>query len=484
MPNNTFRSATMHGTVLLYFLFVLFAPPALALAAPRPDAIDFEPLSWNLRMPQHFTLDNGLQAYFHSDTELPLVDITMMVSVGRSIEPVTKAGLMELFALTLETSGPGGMTPEEFDAKLDELASEMDVDCGPYTTTLHLSVLKEDLPQGLSLLADIIKNPGFDSKRYEISYQQLQERVRRRADIPGAIAEQLMLDSLYPDHPLGKKPTLKSLSNIDIADVKEVYQQYFGAGNLYVAISGDVSGEDVEELIRDNFSSWKKDASIAGVVGLSEKAKTKFGPVLLVQRPLSQTTVRLVERGITKDNPDMYAVQVMNYILGGGGFNSRLMREIRSNRGLAYSVFSHFSIGRRLQGAFIAGCETQSATVKDVLKLFNSIIGDMCSTGVTAEELSLAKKSLVNSFVFRFENTHGLVIQAMRNDFFEYPPDYLQKYCQRINAVTAADVKRVANKYLHPEAQTIILVGDLDAKDLTTWAGRREIKLVDVNSML
>ena len=196
---------------------------------------------------------------------------------------------------------------------------------------------------------------------------------------------------------------------------------------------------------------------------------------------MSQTTIRIGDVGLTKDNPDQYAVRVMNFILGGGGFNSRLMQEVRSNRGLAYSVYSYFQIGRRLPGPFIAGTETRNASVPQVLGLMRNIMDHLRDNPVSEEELRIARESLVNSFVFGFDDSHAVVSQQMRLDFFGYPDDYLQGYRARIAAVTAADVQRVAKRYLHPERQQIVLVGDAEVfvEDLQSFGLHIEMVSVD-----
>ena len=180
---------------------------------------------------------------------------------------------------------------------------------------------------------------------------------------------------------------------------------------------------------------------------------------------MPQTTILAGEGGIDKDAPDLQAVRVMNWILGGGGFNSRLMREVRSNRGLAYSVYSYFQVGRRLPGPFIAGTETKSATTFEVLRLFRGEMERMRREPVSAAELALAKESLINSFVFAFTDSHEVVSQQLRLDFYHYPADYLQGYRERLAAVTAADVLQAAQDHLHPERQALVVVGDPAAFD-------------------
>jgi zinc protease len=438
-----------------------------------------------MHMPVRTCLDNGIKIYHRSNSELPLVDITLMFGVGRSVEDSANAGLVQLFARALENGGTQNISASDFDDRLDALAINLNVDTGPYTTSMQMSVMKEDLPEGMALLADLVRNPGFDTQRLETARQQLLEQVRRRLDNPGAIAEQLMLEYLYPDHPLGRKPTLKTLEHIEREDLQHLHHRYFGPGNMYVAISGDISGAESTHLVESSFAAWDHKVKSAVVPDLNEiNSEVDSGPVIVAQRPLSQTTIRLVERGIKRDNPDVYAVEIMNYILGGGGFNSRLMREIRSNRGLAYSVFSHFSVGQRLQGAFFAGCETKADSVAEAVGLFASIMQDLRENGVSDEELSLAKQSQINSFVFRFENPHSLVARAMEYDFYGYPEDYLTNYREHIRRVSAQDVQRAAHKYLHPENQAVILVGEIAEEEIETLARGREVENIDLKDLL
>jgi zinc protease len=175
---------------------------------------------------------------------------------------------------------------------------------------------------------------------------------------------------------------------------------------------------------------------------------------------LPQATIVIGDLGLTKDHPDQYAARVLNYILGGGGFNSRMMREIRSNRGLAYSAYSYFQIGRRLPGPFVAGTETKNVSVLPSISLMWEIMEDLRNSPVTDDELQLAKESQINSFVFSFENTHSVVSQQMTLAFFEYPQDYLSRYRDRIAAVTAADVQRAAREFINPSRQQVVLVGN------------------------
>jgi zinc protease len=191
--------------------------------------------------------------------------------------------------------------------------------------------------------------------------------------------------------------------------------------------------------------------------------RPESGSIQVAAKDLPQTTIVIGDLGLTKDHPEQYVVRVLNYILGGGGFNSRMMREIRSNRGLAYSAYSYFQVGRRLPGPFVAGTETKNASVSPAISLTREIMQDLRNNLVTDDELQLAKESQINSFVFGFENTHSVVSQKMTLDFFGYPEDYLARYRDRIAAVTAADVQRAAREFINLSRQQVVLVGNPEA---------------------
>ncbi len=193
---------------------------------------------------------------------------------------------------------------------------------------------------------------------------------------------------------------------------------------------------------------------------LPQVRRPESGLIQVVAKDLPQTSIVIGDQGLTKDNPEQYAVRVMNYILGGGGFNSRMMREIRSNRGLAYSAYSYFQVGRLLPGPFVAGTETKNASVVPAISLTRKIMVDLREKPVTEEELQLAKESQINSFVFGFEDTHSVVSQQMTLAFFGYPKDYLANYRQNIAAVTADDVQRAAREFIDLSRQQLVLVGN------------------------
>lgn len=441
---------------ILPLIFVLLLTGCLP-ATPQPGQLVYPELVFHLPQVEKLVLPNGIRLYLKQDRELPLVQLTAMVGSGAITTPADKTGLAELFGNVWRTGGAGERTPEALDEQLDRLAADLSASLGPYTAQLDMSLRSTDLAEGFNLLADVLRRPNFSKERLELARRQAQEQVRRQNDNPGAVAQRLLMAALYNDHYLGRTPDEKTLAAISRDDLVAFHQAHVAPDNLWLAISGDFDRDELLRLLAETLGDWPRRDVPQQIIPSAGDAGP--GLVRVATKELAQTTILIGDTGLTKDNPDQYAVRVLNYILGGGGFNSRLMREVRSNRGLAYSVYSYFQVGRRLPGPFVAGTETKNETVIEALGLMRQIMQDMRETPVGAAELQLAQESQINSFVFGFENTHSVVSQQMTLAFYGYPADYLARYRERIAAVTAEDVLRVARLYLRPDRQQIVLVG-------------------------
>ncbi|MEJ2200056.1 MAG: pitrilysin family protein [Desulfuromonadaceae bacterium] len=448
-------SLLRHGVIgLLMLLLGACVPMATSV---RPDQIRFAPLEFSIPVVEPILLPNGIRLYLREDHELPLVEITAMAGVGAIADPADKTGLAGLFAATLQTGGAGDFSAEAFDRHLEQIAADFAVIADTYTLSLDLSLRRADLGEGLKLLDAVLRRPGLDAHRFELARRQAVEQVRRQDDQPGSVASRALMRALYGDHPLGRTPTVASLEAISREDLLRLQQQSMRPDQLWLGVTGDFDRAELLQCLTEIFGDWQ--AAGRANSPIPPLAPAPSAALWLAQKNIPQTTILFGEIGIDKDNPDLQALRVMNFILGGGGFNSRLMREIRSNRGLAYSVYSYFRVGRLLPGPFIAGCETKSGATGEVVALMRQIMREMRQRPVSAEELQLAKDSLINSFVFAFTDTHQIVTQQMRIDYFHYPQDYLQTYQEKIAAVTVADVLRVARDYLHPDEQNLVLVG-------------------------
>jgi len=443
---------------LLPFLLVGLLLSACTSAVPQlPEQLSYPPLEFTVPEVDRIELANGIRLYLREDSELPLVQVTAMVGSGALAAPRELAGFDDLFAVTLRTGGTKATSAAELEERLDLLAANFGCSMGPYNTNLDLSVRSDDLEEGLKILGELLMRPGFDADKLELARRGALEDVRRRNDDPDEIASRLLMAALYPDHPLGDSPTEKSLRRINREQLQAFHQEHFAPDNLWLAISGDVDRAELLPLLERLFGDWPRQG--VNAVALPALQPAAGGVLQVVAKDVPQSTIILGDLGLTKDDPDQYPARVLNFILGGGGFNSRLMQEIRSNRGLAYSAWSQFQVGRRYPGPVMAGTETKNASVIEALSLMQDTMRALRDQPVKTEELQVARDSLVNSFVFSFADSHAVVAQRMQLDFFAYPADYLARYRERIAAVTAADVQRVAQKYLEPERQQVVVVG-------------------------
>jgi len=424
----------------------------------RPDQLTFPPLDFHFPEVAQQQLNNGMKVYLKEDHELPLVEITVMVEGGSIYDPDEKAGLSQFFARSLSTGGTQQSSPDKLEAELEAMAAELSVSSSLYGYEIDMSLNREDLERGIEILAELLRQPRFDNKRMELVRTQMLEQIKRQNDDPGSIAGRLLKKEIYQDHPLGASPTQRGIESFKRADLLQLHQRYFQPQNVWLAVSGDVTKDELLDSLTSQFGDWTMGETLLRQFDLPPTGSA--GKVILVDKKIPQTTILLGQPGIEKDNPDMFAVQVANFILGGGGFNSRMMREIRSDRGLAYSVYSYFQIGRQLPGLFVAGSETKSGSTIEVVTLLKQLIEQIREEPVSEAELELAKKSLINSFIFAFENSHSIVSRKLRLDYYNYPPEYLETYRAELAAVTIDDVQRVARKYLHPDQLQIVLVGD------------------------
>jgi zinc protease len=449
----------MKRLLLLLICLPLWAcTPGVATLPTHPDQLQYAPLVFKVPEVDRQTLANGIRLYLKEDQELPLVSITAVLAGGSIGDPANKTGLANLYASLLRTGGAGDRSPADLDARLEYLAIDFGVSADPYAVTLNMSLRSADLAEGLAILADVLQRPRFAPDRLELARQQMIESIRRAKDSPSSVASQALGAALYPEHPLGRYPTNESVAALTRDDLLAFHRRFAAADQLWLALTGDFRTAQLQQTLNQLFGSWPA----AGQTGqaIPPLVKAPQPRLLFETKAIPQTTILFGETGVTKDNPDLPALKVMNYILGGGGFNSRLMREVRSNRGLAYSVYSYYQTGRRLPGQFIAGAETKNESVAEVVELMRRLMQQIGAEPVSEAELALAKESLINSFVFAFDNTHDVVTQSLRLDFYDYPPDYLKTYRDKIAAVTAADVQRVAKQYLHPDQQVLVLVGD------------------------
>jgi len=461
------------------WLFLSLVPVLSAYAgqAVDPRKMTFPPLVFQVPTAERVVLENGMIVFLLEDRELPLVSIQAIVGTGNVYEPAAKTGLAGLTGAVLRGGGTTLTSPEDLDDELEFMASSITSGIGEDLGTVAMSCLKKNLDRTLELFAQVLTVPAFREDRVVQGKNLTIESIRRQNDDPQEVADRELLKAIYRDHPLGRYPTIESVSSLTRDDLVDFHARYFHPNNVILAVSGDFERAGMLEKLKKAFAGWQRGE--VTLPSLPEPAGNVKPEVLLVKKDISQTVIRMGHLGIDKNNPDLHAITVMNAILGGNGFSSRLMSVIREKEGLAYNVGSSFRAGRRFPGTFTAETETKAASTAKAIGLMESMIADMTRQPVSDAELSLAKESIINSFIFAFTTPASVVAQQARLEYYGYPKGYLEKYRQNIAKVTKNDVLRVARNYLLPDKMILVVVGDEKKfdKPLSVFGEVRQVEL-------
>jgi zinc protease len=402
-------------------------------------------------------LPNGLVWLFSPLTGLPLVTLQLVVKAGTLQDPPGKAGLANLTAVLL-LSGTKQRTATQIAQQLDFLGAKLGAQGGDDFATLSLTVLKKDLDAGLDLLQDVLLHPVYAPEEMRRKVAQIQASLKSEEDEPGVVAARTFNKDLFGDFPYGHpvRGTPKGLAAITRKDLVEFHRNYYRPENAILCLAGDLDANEARQKVSQFFGPWK--SAPVPVAKLPPLPPLNEARVVVIDREVSQANIILGSMGIARSNPDFYAVQVMNYILGGGGFASRLLDNIRENRGLAYSVRSSFETGLE-PGPFAVVLETKNASAGEAV---NQVLAEMKrirTEPVTAQELQNAKSYLIGSFPRKMDSLGKRAGLMSYVQFYGLGLDYPWRYPQLIQNLTPADIHRVAEKYLHPDKYLLVVVG-------------------------
>ena len=423
--------------------------PPLELAIPRVG-----------REVERRVLSNGLVLYLASDRSLPVFKAYALFRAGSLYEDPSKPGVAQFTASQLRSGGTEALSFSALNEELEVLGISVESGVSSETISLSLSALAKDADRALELLADIVRRPAFDPVPLETYRGRVAEDLRRVAENPSRLMAQEFSRVMYTDaHPSGRPLTPGQARAIRRDDLLGHFRRFIRPDNMFVAVVGDFSVDELAAKVERQLGDWSGGGpldlrTIPAVAPRFERG------VFVVPRDLTQSNVVLGHFGIRRSNPDRYAVQIMDIILGGGGFSSRIMERVRTEEGLAYSVSSSFPVGTRDIGLFRVTVQTKNENVPRAVRAILDEMRRMRDSLVTPTELAGAKEAIINSFVFRFTSRFSVVTQLLALEFDEYPPDYLDTLLDRYRAVTREDVQRVARQYLRPDDTTILVVGN------------------------
>ena len=399
----------------------------------------------------------GIEAWLVEDRSNPIISMSFALRGGSAVDPAEKSGLAEMVCNLLD-EGAGDLGSRAFHEKLDDLAISLGFSAGEDAIYGHLKTLTENRETAFDLLRLSLTRPRFDATAVErVRAQSLAELSQQEQD-PDAIAGRAFSRMMFPDHPYGRpsdgrEDTVKTITAVDL---KDWVAAHLGRDQLTVAVVGDIRPEVLGMALDQVFAGLP---ARAAPVAVPEVTPDAHGQRDVIRRQIPQSVVQFGSAGLKRDDLDWYAAYVMNYILGGGGFSSRLLTEVRVKRGLAYSVYSYlrpYDHG----GLIFGGVASRNDRVAESLRLIGEEWRRMAEKGVTAAELANAKTYLNGSFPLQLDSTSSIARLLVTIQMDNLGIDYLQRRERLINAVTLDDVRRVAKRLLDAEHLAAVVVGD------------------------
>jgi zinc protease len=415
-------------------------------------------LTWAEPLAQKTILSNGLTLIVSERNQLPTIHLQVMIRAGSTQDPPNLLGLAKATAELL-TQGTNQRKATEISREIESVGGSLSASCEMDYAALSLSILKKDLPLGLSILSDILLNPLFAAAEVNRKVLEMKARLTRMEEEPRQVAQLAFSKKLFGSHPYAHPPegSSETLSLISQKDLKGFFKTYYRPDNVIIVIVGQLSLAEGKRLIEPLFREWKPAPLVRPV---QPQAPPLTGPVIeKIDRPISQANIIWGHLGISRSNPDFYALQVMNYILGGGGFVSRLVDNIRDNLGLTYGIYSHFD-AREYPGSFQIAIETKNQNTNQALSEILKELKKLIEKGVSPTELSEAKAYLTGSFPLRMDTNAKMVRLLSAMEIYGLGLDFPEKYTKLINQVTPEEILRVARTYLKPDHFLLVVVGD------------------------
>lgn len=449
---------------LLLLGLSFFTSPADAKVTPKHYTdLTFSELP-EIQIPdyQRVELDNGMIVYLMEDHELPLVSGRLMTRTGERLEPAEETGLASIVGEVMRTGGTQSHNSDTLNQMLEQRAASVEVSIEKAFSSARFSTLSEDLTDVFSLFAEVLREPAFAQEKIDFAKNQRAGSIARRNDAPDSIGGREFRKLMYGEaSPYARVQEYSTLANIDRDDVLQFYQQYFHPNCMILGIVGDFDSAAMLELIKAKFGDWPmKPGAVAPEAPEASQAQTS-GIFLVDQPQLTQSTVQIGHVGGQLDDPDIFALLVMNEALN--SFGGRLFNEVRSRQGLAYSVYAVWSARYDYPGLFVSGGQTQSETTAAFISAIKTELQKVRQAPLTDAEIQRAKDAILNSFVFNFDDPSDTLSRLMRYEYYGYPEDYLFRYQNAVKEMTAEKVQAAAQKHVQPDQLVTIVVGNAEA---------------------
>ena len=420
---------------------------------PIPPLAKFTP-----QQPTRIQLANGMVIFLQEDHELPLISGTVLIKGGASSEPAAKVGMMSIYAGSWRTSGTEKKNGDQLDDELEAIGAKVESGAGVDTTSASFNCLKENFDQVFADFLDVLEHPVFREDKIALTKRRLSTAISRRNDEIGSIAGREAAKLGYgKDSPYGREAQYWTVAAVTRQDLLVWHKRHFAPNNIIFGMVGDFDSKQMENRLREAFGSLPKgrpyDPPQIPVPG------PKPGVYVAEKTDVNQSEIAMLGVGIRRDNPDYFAVRVMNEIFG-GGFSSRLFKNLRSKQALAYSVGGGVGAGYNHPGLIDISMGTKSASTAKAVSALYQQIDDLLSNPPTDAELKQARDSILNGFIFAYDSPDKVLSEQLTYELYGYPKDFLERFRDAVDKVTSADVHRVAKKYIDKRKLAVLVVGN------------------------
>jgi zinc protease len=437
---------------------LLFASSKNEQLSSHPAQLKYQPLDWKVPdgKPYRVLLKNGLVAYIAEDHSLPLVSISGYVKYGSINDPKGKEGMCSLMTELMRTGGTEKYQSDSLDALIDLYAFNVKISSGETQIQFGFSCLSENMNLCLDIMQQMFLHPAFEEKKVRKSIDLFTEGIYHRFDNPGPILSSSYEKAMYSGQVNSRMPTLLSVQSITRDDLVVLHKKIFKTGNMIFAASGNFSKDSVVNKLSAMFPASGA-LSDPAFPAISIKTPHKL---MIVNKPSTQSYVKIGLPFIQRPHKDYYAVSLLNMILGGESFTSRLGSRIRSDEGLAYSVYSNAESNYFFPGTFYIAFHTKTESTCRAIALSIEEVNRLKIKGITGSELEHAKKILIDGFPSMFRSPEDITENYALNEYYKRPDNHFILYPDKIAAITMEDIRRAANTYLNDSAFTYVLVGD------------------------
>lgn len=465
------RASSKFAFAASAFLLLLSNLPAFAQKTEMPENyinIKFPPLEeFKPSEPVIRTLKNGMKVYLMEDRELPLVRIRAMIRAGTSYEAAEKCGLASICSQVMRTGGTVKNPGDALDDALGSMAASIDLSMGGLSAGASASCLRESLPKIIELLADVLRNPSFPEGKIELAKSALRTGISRRNDQIGTMAQRAFQIAMFgKESVFAREPEYATVNAITRDDLAAYHNTYYRPDRVMLGVVGDFDVEAVAKWIETQFGDWKPSMAVPPKVELDPLPIQGRKVIFAAKDDVNQTNLYIGGLGVRRDDPDLPALRVGSYVLGAGGFSSRMMKKVRTELGLAYSVGAGIGAEYDRPGLFRAACQTKTQSTGQAIKAMLGEIEGILQNPPQDGEIAIAKDQLLNAEVFEYDTKPEVLARRMTLDYYDYPPTFLEDLNRRIREVTGAQIASALNRKLDPKNLTIVAVGRREGMDL------------------